>query len=78
MPRTNLLLDVAPKVMACTQKKYSILLGGLTQMIECTWPNNVQRGYRSKMKLLLCKANGVLTVVLHFRGGLQEILLPAG
>jgi hypothetical protein len=30
--------------MACTQKQYSAVLGGATQMDESTWTNDEQRG----------------------------------
>jgi hypothetical protein len=30
--------------MACTQTKYSILLGGVMQMDESSWSNDAQRG----------------------------------
>jgi hypothetical protein len=38
------MLEHASQVVACIQKWYSILLGGVMQMIESTWLNDVQRG----------------------------------
>jgi hypothetical protein len=39
----DLLLNVSPEVVAC-KNKYSILLGGIMQLIERTWCSDAQRG----------------------------------
>jgi hypothetical protein len=37
-------LQRQPQDMKCIQKRYSVLLGGVTQMDEFTWSNDAQRG----------------------------------
>jgi hypothetical protein len=44
-------------VVAYTQKRYSVLLGGTTQMNESPWLNDQQRGEAPRLVIWLCVKN---------------------
>lgn len=48
--------------MACTQKKHSILFGGVTNTDESTWSNDAQKSEAGHLLLTLCRENHLITV----------------